>query len=117
MGSATSGTASRDAAATDGVERPRLAADSQLATLLVETSLVLAPSGMRFWAGAMEAFAKALPSIEAGFGAIDEDPARAAAARAAALDELRAGLHSLTSLSHQESRRALIELDAIAKSV
>jgi len=95
-------------------EPPALAADPQLASLLIETSLVLATSGVRFWAGAVEAVAKALPSIGAGFGAADEDPARAAAARAAAVDEIRAGLSSLTSLSQQESRRALVELDALA---
>jgi hypothetical protein len=72
---------------------------------------VLTTSGVRFWAGAVEAFAKALPSIGAGFGAADEDPARAAAARAAAVDEIRAGLSSLTS------RRALVELDALAQAL
>jgi len=117
-GVVTDGLAAREASAPDGAKhRPPPAADPQIVSLLAQMSLLFVTSGVRYWMGAAEAFAKLLPVIDLGLGAAGEDPTRLSAARAALIDELRGGLRSLTTLSSQESRRVLIEFENIVQQI
>jgi hypothetical protein len=87
--------------------------DPQLASILSAAWLLFVTSGVRYWLGAAETWAKLLPSIDAGLEAARENPSHLPEARTILIDELRGSLRTLMDLSYRESRRVALEFEDI----
>lgn len=95
--------------------QPPESMDPQLASILSAAWLLFVTSGVRYWLGAAETWAKLLPSIDAGLEAAREDPSHLPEARTILIDELRGSLRTLMDLSYRESRRVALEFEDIVQ--